>query len=148
MHKIFFGKRILVSVRIRVHHKVTVGTTCVGRSPEEIFTGLGVGQLGRQPDVASEQAVHLLRDEVAVLLFEESDLTVHLRTGKEIDNRLFIFFHKLPELFFIRSLDSQNHLRIGIYIFRILERSFRIYILYVYNNNVTYQLQRRIIIFR
>ena len=35
VHKIFFGKRILVSIGIRVHHKVTVGTTRVGRSPEE-----------------------------------------------------------------------------------------------------------------
>ena len=83
-----------------------------------------------------------------MLIFEQSNLTIHFRTGKEIDNRLFVFFHELLELFFVRSLDSQNHLRIGIYVFRILERSFRIYILYVYNNNVTYQLQRRIIIFR
>ena len=148
VHKIFFGKRILVSVRIRVHHKVTVGSTCVGRSPEEIIPGLWISQFGIHPDVASEQTVHFLRNEITVFPFQERNLTVHFRTGKEVDNRLFVLFHKLLELFFVRSLDSQYHLRIGIYVLRIFERGFRIYILYIYNNNVTYQLQRRIIIFR
>ena len=34
------GECIFIGIRIRIHHEVTVGSTCIGGSPEEIFSGL------------------------------------------------------------------------------------------------------------
>ena len=75
-----------------------------------------------------------------MLLFQLCNLSVHLRTGKEINDSLFVLRHKLLERSFIRSLYSQDSLRSSIHILRIFKLRLGINILYISDNNVTNQL--------
>ena len=53
-----------------------------------------------------------------MFFFQQVYLAIDFRFHKEIDNHLLVLFHKVCKLFFIRCLNSHNHLRCSINITR------------------------------
>lgn len=70
MNKIFFSKRILIRIRIRVDYKVLVAGSCIRTCPEEVLTLLGRCQFARHPYIAIELAFHLRCYIVAMLVLQ------------------------------------------------------------------------------
>jgi len=142
MNEILFGKRIVVTERISIHHEVQV--IQVARSPQEILTLLVRFHFHRHPDVAIKHALYLGRKCFIVFFLQQLHLTVHFGTGKEVDNHLTVFRNIVCKLLLVRCLNSHNHLRRRIGITRILEFGLRINVLNIYNNDVTEQTHRTV----
>ena len=148
MNKIFLCECILIGIRIRIYNKILIAGSCIGRCPEEILSLFGRSEFRRKPDITIEFTTYFSRYIIIVLMLQLSYLTIHLGARKEIDNLLLILFYKFLKFLFIRCLYGKNQLRGRINILSIFKSRFCINIAYVHDDDITYQLQSRIVIFR
>ena len=144
MNEIIFSKGILVRIRIRVHYKIHIRCSTISRSPQKIFAFFIVSQFYRHPDITIKNTSYLSGNHIAMFLFQQSYLTIHLSFHKEIYNHFTVLCYKFLKFVFIRSLNCHNHLRRRINITGKLEFGLSINILNIHNDDITEYFQHTV----